>query len=168
VHVLEDASARIDGVTFLGTTLWTDFALLGNPDLAEIDAAFGMNDFRHIRVTPSYRRFRPEDARRLNYNSIRWLETQFAALAGQKSVVVTHHAPSARSISPRHANDPLSPAFASNLDDLVLASRTSLWVHGHIHDVADYTLGSTRVIANPRGYPGEAVPGFNPALVVEV
>jgi hypothetical protein len=28
VHVLENSSVQISGVTFLGATLWTDFALL--------------------------------------------------------------------------------------------------------------------------------------------
>jgi hypothetical protein len=32
----------------------------------------------------------------------------------------------------------------------------------------DYTLGGTRVLTNPRGYPTESVPGFDAALVVEV
>jgi hypothetical protein len=54
-----------------------------------------------------------------------------------------------------------------------------LWVHGHVHDSFDYTVGKCRVIANPRGYarnrlyaetPGQIVwenPAFDPALVIE-
>ena len=34
-------------------------------------------------------------------------------------------------------------------------SEAQLWVHGHIHYCCDYTLGKTRVLANPRGYPTE-------------
>ena len=30
-----------------------------------------------------------------------------------------------------------------------------LIVHGHTHRRMDYMLGDTRVICNPRGYPGE-------------
>ncbi|HEY5915265.1 MAG TPA: hypothetical protein VJA21_32185 [Verrucomicrobiae bacterium] len=40
--------------------------------------------------------------------------------------------------------------------------------HGHIHYCCDYTLGKTRVLANPRGYPTESRTGFNPGLVAEV
>ena len=48
-------------------------------------------------------------------------------------------------------------------------SRAPLWVHGHTHDSADYTIGATRVLCNPRGYSGvELNPRFDPNLLVEV
>jgi len=168
VHVLENDRVQIGNVTFLGAVLWTDFALLGNPLQAEMDAEMGLNDFRHIRVYPKYSRFRPADARQFHLQSVGWLQEQFRDLAGRKSVVVTHHAPSGRSVRPDLHDDPLNPAFASNLEPLVRAGGARLWVHGHIHTVADYQLGATRVLANPRGYPMERVRGFDAALVVEV
>jgi len=82
-------------------------------------------------------------------------------------VVVTHHAPAAASIAPRFVGKPLNAAFASRLDDLIENGRPSLWVHGHTHSSFDYRLGQTRVLCNPRGYPGEN-PYFQPGLVVEV
>lgn len=168
VHVLENDRLELGGVTFLGTTLWSDFSLFGNPVLAELDAELGMNDFRHIRLFPKYTRFRPADARRLHGQSVRWLQEQFSGLSERKLVVVTHHAPSGRSLGPEYEQDALSPAFASNLDSLVAASGARLWIHGHIHSVSDYVLGATRVLANPRGYPREEILGFNPALVVDI
>jgi Icc-related predicted phosphoesterase len=62
----------------------------------------------------------------------------------------------------------VSAAFASSLDEFVAASGVRIWVHGHLHDSADYSIGSTRVICNPRGYPEELNAGFQPGLVVEV
>jgi predicted phosphodiesterase len=168
VHVLEDDLVEIGDVTFLGATLWTDFALLGDPLKGEIEADMGINDFRHIRIFPKYTRFRPADARRLHLRTVGWLQNQFRGLAGRKYVVVTHHAPSGRSIGPDYQHDPLNAAFASNLEPLVTASGARLWIQGHIHAVADYNLGATRVLANPRGYPKEQVQGFDAALVVEV
>jgi hypothetical protein len=38
--------------------------------------------------------------------------------ASESLVVITHHAPSARSIPHRYQNGPVNPAFASNLDKL--------------------------------------------------
>jgi hypothetical protein len=29
-----------------------------------------------------------------------------------------------------------------------------LWTHGHMHDDFDYTIGTCRVVCNPRGYVG--------------
>jgi len=69
---------------------------------------------------------------------------------GQKFVVVTHHAPSRESIPPALDEDPCNPAFASDMSRFIVESEARLWVHGHIHYCCDYTLGKTRVLANPR------------------
>jgi Icc-related predicted phosphoesterase len=50
----------------------------------------------------------------------------------------------------------------------IVESEARLWIHGHIHSYCDYTLGKTRVLANPRGYPTEPRTGFNPGLIAEV
>jgi Icc-related predicted phosphoesterase len=167
VHVLENDSVEIENVVFFGATLWTDFRLNGDPVLAEVAAQTGMTDFRRIRVTPSYRRFRPSDARRIYARSLEWLAQQIEA-RGRKIVVVTHHAPSPQSIPMQFRNDPLNPAFASNLESFIAECGASLWIHGHIHHRSDFVVGSTRVIANPRGYPTEPHIGFDPTLVIEI
>lgn len=168
VHVLEDDRIEIGNVVFLGATLWTDFRLNGDPVVAELIAQTGMNDFRRIRTLPAYRRFRPRDARALHAGSLSWLRSELGSLRGRNTVVVTHHAPSPKSIPSKFHNDALNPAFASNLEPFIEDCGAELWIHGHIHHHADYTIGGTRVIANPRGYPSETHTGFNPALVVEV
>lgn len=168
VRVLENDAVEIGDVVFLGAALWTDFRLNGDPVIAEVAAQAGMTDFRRIRVTPSYRRFRPKDARRIHAETIGWLTGQLESNRGKKVVVVTHHAPSPRSIPERFRNDPLNPAFASNLEPFVGESGVRLWIHGHIHQRSDYQIGNTRVIANPRGYPNEVLTGFDPSLVVEI
>ena len=168
IHLLENDAVEIGDVIFLGATLWTDFRLNGDVVLAEVTAQTGMTDFRRIRKTPTYRRFRPADARQIHTQSLGWLDQQLETGRGRKVVVVTHHAPSPQSIPQQFRTDPLNPAFASNLTTLVAASNASLWIHGHIHQHSDYVVGSTRVIANPRGYPSESQIGFNPALVVEI
>jgi predicted phosphodiesterase len=168
VHVLENDRVEIGDVVFLGATLWTDFAVTGNRAVAEAAAATGMTDFRRIRVEPSYRKFRPVDARILHARSIGWLEEQVRGAAGRRMVVVTHHAPSPRSLAASFRDDPLSAAYASDLEPLVTETGAALWIHGHLHRHSDYQVGSTRVVANPRGYPDEKDSGFDPALTVEI
>jgi calcineurin-like phosphoesterase family protein len=86
-----------------------------------------------------------------------------------KTVVVTHHAPSSQSVHPRYANDLLTPAFASNLENLMDGDRAALWIHGHMHDPFDYEIYGTRVVCSPRGYaPNSLTPEFRPDWVVEV
>jgi hypothetical protein len=54
VHLLENQSCTIDDVLFLGATLWTDFALNGDPVVSEVVALTTMNDYRRIRTLPRY------------------------------------------------------------------------------------------------------------------
>lgn len=168
VHLLENERVELDGIIFLGATLWTDFALDGNRHRAEALAADGISDFHVIRVTPTGRLFTPADARRRNAESLRWLQREFRQVQGRRCLVVTHHAPSPRSIGPWFRGDPLNHVFASDLDPLVAASGAAVWIHGQIHQACDYVLGRTRVVNNPRGYPDEFTTGFNPGLLLEV
>jgi Icc-related predicted phosphoesterase len=168
VHLLDNDVIEIQGVTFFGAILWTDFRLLGDSLPARLEAWEVVNDYRRIRVSPSYRRLKPEDTMGWHQRSRRWLENRLAEPKRGPVVVVTHHAPSALSLGNHESLDLVSAAFASRLDKLVAESGAALWVHGHIHRATDYCLGNTRVICNPRGYPDEPVPEFNPALVVEI
>src|SRR5688572_7280254 len=130
----------------------------------------GMNDHRHILCGAGYR-FMPEDALKLHRRSVECLRGSLADNnpADIPTVVVTHHAPSARSIHPKYVSaGPINHAFASDLDYLVEGSGAAIWVHGHVHDPFSYMIGNTRVLCNPRGYPSEAGNGFDPNLLVEV
>jgi Icc-related predicted phosphoesterase len=168
VHVLEQEQVTLGGVTFLGCTLWADLALFGDPRIGAIDAGAQMTDYRRIRVTPGYRRLRPADTQRIHAACRMWLEQRLADRPPGPLVVVTHHAPSPRSLESATASEPVSAAYASNLETLVERSGAALWVHGHIHRAADYWIGTTRVVCNPRGYPEERGTGFEPGLAIEV
>ena len=169
VRVLENAAIEIDGVRFLGSTLWTDFDFYGEAESADA-RRFAQNticDFTEIRN--GTRRFTAEDAVALHERSRQWLARELAATFDGPTAVVTHHLPAARSVAPFYADDPLNPAFASRLEPLIEAFRPELWVHGHTHAPCDYEIFGTRVVCNPRGYPGEIeASDFRPGLVVEL
>ena len=167
IHFLENGEMVIGGVRFLGCTLWTDFELFGERHSSMAAAQGMMNDFRLIRVDPEYRRFRPADARVSHMVSLRWLMDRLDAPFDGPTVVVTHHAPSLRSVNPPYRDHPATPAYASDLEWL-LDGRAALWIHGHTHVCLDYEMGGTRVLSNQRGYPDAAVAGFDPGLVVQV
>jgi len=166
VRFLENREVALGGVRFLGCTLWTDFELFG--ERAVSAAAQGvMNDFRQIRVEPQFRRLSPNDVMAMHHHSLRWLGERLDAPFAGPTVIVTHAAPSLRSVRPVHRRDPVTAAFASDLE-WMLDGRAGLWIHGHTHFCCDYELGGTRVVANQRGYPGEDTGGFDSAFVVEV
>lgn len=168
IRLLENERLDLGDVVFLGATLWTDFMLLGASEAGRAEAESQMTDYRRIRILPHYRRLRAHDTARIHAESLRWLRDQFANQRGRRVVVVTHHAPSALSLPAEQRSEATSVAYASELDSFVAASGAALWIHGHVHVPCDYVIGQTRVLANPRGYPDEAHPGFRPALIVEV
>src|SRR6266496_2061098 len=168
IYLLENSAVEINGYTFLGCTLWTDFQLAPNPVAAMKAAEAIMSDYRLIQFGPENRVLRARDSARLHAESVAWLRSELAKCDRARTIVVTHHAPSARSEAPYHANSPLKPAFASDLDELVARSRVPLWIHGHTHYNVDYVIGSTRVLTNQRGYPDQLCKDFAPSMVIEV
>ena len=169
IHVLNDDQVVIDGVRFLGSILWADFALFGEADkfFAMQAARQRMTDFEIIQNHGQC--FTPEDAIRLHNDSRDWLAAMLTESFDGKTVVVTHHAPSSQSVHPRYARDLLTPAFASNLENLMEGERVALWAHGHMHESFDYEIYGTRVVCNPRGYAPEALnPEFRLDWVLKV
>lgn len=144
--------------TFLGATLWTDMRLTSNLPLTKLRASTTMNDFSHIRD------FTPDTWLAAHEEHLAWLSCM-----DERTIVVTHHAPSSLSILDRRKGDLDNAYFASSLENLILDKKPLLWVHGHMHNSSDYVIGSTRVICNPRGYFGKELnPDFNPNLIVEI
>lgn len=172
VHVLDDSEVVIAGVRFLGATLWTDLALFGtgaHGRLAERTVWQCMRDYQRIELSPGTP-LTPRATLACHRKSRAFLERALARPHPGPTVVVTHHAPSPRSIHPRLAGALINAAYASDCEHL-FGPHVPLWIHGHTHDSFDYTLDGTRVVCNPRGYVigGEVQNrAFDPGLVVEV
>ncbi|WP_323002669.1 metallophosphoesterase [Denitromonas sp.] len=175
VHFLENDAVILGGVRFLGCTLWTDFRLYGGGETKQraMDAAgLYMNDFRLIRMSDKHparpELLHPGDTAAWHKQSLKWLDARLSEPFDGQTVVVTHHLPSIQSVPERFRDNIISAAFASDLDAFIERHQPALWLHGHTHSHADYLIGKTRVVANPRGYPREQDTGFDPDLVLEV
>lgn len=167
VHFLQNETIVLGDARFIGTTLWTDYCLFG-PNTRAQGMAVGkatMTDFRKIRVSPDYRKLTPSYLQSSFQESIRYLKSVLSTPHAGPTVVVTHHAPSVRSIDPQYQHDLVSASYASNLEQLILANDIDLWIHGHTHHCVDYKIGNTRIVSNQRGYPGEST-GFDPTFCV--
>ncbi len=172
IRVLDNDEVTIDGVRFLGTTLWTDFMLFGEGEkrVAAMQAAQRfMRDFSRIRIGEAP--FTPEASAALFARDAAWLERRLAQPHAGPTVVITHHAPSRKSIHPRFADSLLNACFVSDAEALIDGSRACLWIHGHTHDSFDYFVNGTRVLCNPRGYAKDGVnenPSFDANLLAAV
>ena len=171
VDFLDNSEVIIDGVRFLGATLWTDFELFGKAAqrLCMREAQNCLNDFRVIHESRGT--FSPMDSVLLHRASVEFLQAKLELTFDGKTVVVTHHLPSEKSVVERFEGEILSACFASHLDNLMDGKKVQLWIHGHTHDCLDYELNGTRVVCNPRGYvtnQGAENALFNPHLIVEL
>lgn len=178
MHYLERGELVLDGVRFLGCCLWTDYLLQPDMQSAAMEAADRMlKDYEAIAKRPG-EHFAASDALAIHVESKAWLDARLDEPFDGATVVITHHAPHPNSIHPKFAGSLLNAAFISDLTPLI--EKATLWIHGHVHDSFDYTVGDTRVVTNPRGYArnrsraatpdelGWENPAFNPALVVEI
>lgn len=150
----------------LGATLWTDFLLFGRDRLAEaLQAAKArISDFGCITFgTTGW--MLPAQSAILHQASVAWLTDRLAESFDGTTLVVTHHLPSWQVIAERYQDDILSPAFASNLDQLI--KQADMWICGHSHSCFDRRIGACRVVSNQRGYPGEST-GWHPNLVLPI
>lgn len=171
VTVLEKTAIEIDGVVFLGATMWTDYDDK-NP-LTMYNAQSSLNDFNLIRSLhkSEVAMVKPYEFYDIHIKTRKWLVTNIRKFKkqGKKVVVVTHHAPCKKSISPEYMGSVLNGAFCTEMSEMILTYNPDMWIHGHLHSSSDYLIGDCRIIANPRGYATHALnPTFDSSLLLSV
>jgi len=166
---LERETTVLDGVRFVGTTLWSDFDALALSDaqaplaqqLRQRQKAFSAANF-YLRKTGTTWRGQPFHAVQVREQALecrQWLHAALEQPFAGPTVVVTHFAPSLRSADARYGLVPGTAGFCNALDDWL--PKAQAWLHGHLHAPCDYTAQGTqpdgqpwqcRVVANPLGY----------------
>lgn len=144
-HYFNNDTVEIDGITFVGTTLWSH---VGYDKSFQIQRA--MNDYRQISgntVDKNNQRFA---------DNCKFLEDTVSVL-DKKCIVMTHHMPSFHVITDRYRGNSLNEAFAADMDVFLMkyGHKISTWIHGHSHDSYDDYINGVRIVRNPMGYPHE-------------
>lgn len=176
LHFLEDSGVCIDGVFFIGGTTWTDYELLPGPrDWNATVAQQEMNDFDRIKwrePNGHYRKLRVNDIYQINQRSKRYIFETLKLIKkehpGARTVVVTHHGPTAKSLDPSYHASRINAAYVSPWHEEILAGGPDYWIHGHVHDPKEYPVGETTVLVNPIGYPDQIPDASFKILEVEV
>jgi metallophosphoesterase superfamily enzyme len=153
---LQDDYCVIDGVRFVGSTLWTD--LNNADDIVMQQARMCMNDYRKIRYydvnDDRERELRPSDVIAMNDKTRDVLAKNLFNLYDNKTVIVTHHLPDVKYVN-GYADGLLQYAYGNTLMDTYFgASNLVMWIHGHAHIRQEYEINGVKVVANPRGYIG--------------
>lgn len=184
VHLLDDSEVVLDGVRFLGGTLWTDWRLPikgkyadMNPDdvrkhaiyLAKHDFAdFGEIYANEVGSNGEIARFiTVPDMVREHERTLAYLRESLATAFDGVTVALTHHAPHPNSVAEKWADDPTTAGYVSDLTSLIEAHGPDYWIHGHTHTSFRYRVANTEFICNPKGYARERH-GFDWKLVIEV
>lgn len=164
-YFLNNRTVELNGVHFIGSTLWSD--LNASP----------MNQAALINAVADFKKIISKD--KVSYITVEELQFEYEKNKAfiekelnkdyPKKVLITHHLPTFSSVSEKWVGSILNTSFASNLDNLLMYSEgLKLCIHGHTHDNFDYYLGDTlHIVCNPRGYPWQEN-GFDPLKIVEV
>jgi Icc-related predicted phosphoesterase len=172
VHFLERDCVKIDDVTFVGGTLWTN---MNKGDPLTLHAVRDMmNDFRIIKNDEKgYTNLKPADTAIRHRQTLDYIRSVIAEKHDEKFVVVGHHSPSFQSVHEQYRTETLmNGAYHSDLSEFILDHpQIKLWTHGHTHYCFDYMIGETRIVCNPRGYNSDGYSedtGWNPNIILEV
>ncbi|MFC7435580.1 metallophosphoesterase [Hydrogenophaga bisanensis] len=180
IQWLERESAVIDGIRFVGTTLWSDYdALVDHANargtdplthrLRQREKAYRAANFylRKMDGRRLGRLFDAEAMRDLGLACQDWLRGALQQPFDGPTVVITHFAPTLLSADPRYGLTPGTAGFCNALDGLL--AHADLWLHGHLHCPLDLQVGRCRIVANPLGYADKGEQAtFRPTLTIDV
>jgi len=152
IHFLQNRMIELDGVQFVGTTLWADFDR--SPSVMWMYDCM-ITDCKQIRLRDKgYRKWSAQAAFGEFLKAHAFLKHTLPKMT-LPTVVVSHHGCTMKSIAPQYASS-LDAAYASKLEDLMLDNPlVKHWVHGHTHHRDEYEVGDSMVHINAIGYPGE-------------
>ena len=161
VTILNNETFDIGDVRIIGSTLWSHV-----PDDKVSVIQQLMNDYRHIWTIQG--EFTVSQSNALHTEAVDFIRQSvlLAISLGKTPVVVTHHAPQFDGTSePLYSRGRCITAYATDLHELYEGVHT--WLFGHTHFACDFLVGKTRIVSNPRGYPGERVM-FRRNFVIDV
>ena len=165
LYLLHNSVFLLENIRFLGCTLWTDIKIRNNCEELNLLNS-NIYDFRNVKYRDSL--FQVEKSVKIHQESVNWLYHELNKPFNGKTVVITHHMPSYKSIHNDFKGHPLNSAFASSLDNIMLKFKPDIWIHGHTHYNFDYFIGKTRVICNPRGFPHTKNPEYIENFILEI
>jgi predicted phosphohydrolase len=131
VYFLNNSSIEIDGILFIGTTLWSNVPI-------DIDA----NQISKINDYIKIKNFSPVISNRLFKENVDFITNELKR--NKKTIVITHHAPSYNCIPAEFKKDILNYCFYSHLDYLLQKSNIVKWIYGHTH----HNYNENKMISN--------------------
>jgi Icc-related predicted phosphoesterase len=150
-----------DNINIFGSTIWTN---CNNRDPKTIfDVSTGIWDYTRIKNFDILKMCDIYD------ESISKLKLFLDSSLSQKNIIISHHAPSFKSIDKKYQTyGRINYGFYSDLDWLIseYSEKIPFWVHGHTHTPVKYNILGSTILSNPKGYPSEQS-AFNPPFKIK-
>ena len=121
VIYLNNRSFEYEGITFVGSTLWSSISGAGDKQ-SEIFISCKYH---------SISGFTPEQCNTKFDTNLEFIKNIISKK--ENVVVITHHAPSYKCISDEFIGSKLNVIFATHLDDLLEHPNLIGWIYGHTH-----------------------------------
>jgi Calcineurin-like phosphoesterase len=175
--VLQKSSAVVNGIRFVGCTLWSDIDL-DNPfiqaEMSDYHKIYNGRDEADI-TKRKWPRMKPAIIKGIHKQHCQYLMEAISA-SEEPVIVVTHHCPTLRHLIERKASTPMSSCYATPLDithpDLFGPPVVS-WICGHSHrTMEEYATNAdghrVLMLMNAHGYPSETIAGYSGTKVAHV
>lgn len=162
IHYLDNDFVDIGDYIVFGGTMYSDYKLYPNKELSQKAGEQYLNDFRYVYMVDKKQKI----IRPVNTDDyIQWHRLFMRRLKAclkktdKNIIVLSHFAPSSKSISEKYRKGTdiaVNASYCSDLEKFILDNpRIKMWVHGHMHDSFDYYVGNCHVICEPYGYSRE-------------
>ena len=146
IYLVNNCVKEIEGVNFVFSTLWSNIS----EDKRWIIQQ-SLSDFKVIKYKDHL--INVDDYNLLHQECKKFLQKTLAIKSDNKTIVVTHHAPTFLNYPEKYINSKINEAFATNLTDLIHDSNVDYWIYGHHHsNVRKFQIGNTKLVTNQLGY----------------
>jgi predicted phosphohydrolase len=165
VILLNNQTIEVGNARLHFSTLWS---AISDYRASEIERS--LNDYRLIRYKGQ--RLSVDMANEMHADAVQFLENALNGTEGngKTDVVITHHVPTFQHYPAQYRDSPINEAFATDLDDLIVAGNAKFWIYGHHHAaVDDFLIGNTTMMTNQLGYVhANENKAFNNGQIIEV
>lgn len=144
-HFLNKSSVVLDGVKYLGATLWANIDDYQR-DIIELK----INDYKLIN-RPDGSVITADDTIEIHKSHVEWLTSELSD-KDTPTVIITHHLPTKKLQHEKYAiYGNVASSFYTDLEYL-MQDNVRLWVCGHTHSYVKSKVSDTLLITSPFGY----------------
>lgn len=145
ISIVNNIDIVYDNVRFIFSTLWSDISPKNEKQIER-----GVSDY--ICIANKGKNLTVKDSNLLHSQCMTFLRESLKKKQ-PRTVVVTHHLPSALCNAPQHKNSPVNEAFSTDYTDIIAESDVKFWIYGHSHfNQKPLYIGNTLLLTNQLGY----------------